>query len=187
MRSILKSTSLVLVLLALVVPLAAYAADGPCPDDPVASQDCYTEYPPYFVVVNRDEEHLADRSGTGCQPFILNHPDCEDCTDPADPACSAIDVDAEVCQAVMAPRGYPAGDLYELCCDCAENPDGDWVYRLRRFDGTFCSPVGEWNEGLPPGTGIELPTPIIVGGLAVIGAGLLAVGILLRRRTVAAR
>jgi hypothetical protein len=40
-----------------------------------------------------------------------------------------------------------------------------------------------WQDGLPPGTGIDLPAPVIVGGLAVIGAGLLAAGILVRRRT----
>ncbi len=186
MRSILRIAALVSVLLALVIPLAGYASNGPCPDDPVASQNCYNTAPPYFVVTNRAEEHLADRPGTGCQPFILMHPDCKDCTNPADLACAAIDVDVEVCQAEMAPRGMPAGDVYELCCDCAANPAGTWVYRIRSFDGTECPDPSEWIEGLPPGTGIDLPAPVIIGGLALIGAGLLAVGILVRRRTLTA-
>jgi hypothetical protein len=39
-----------------------------------------------------------------------------------------------------------------------------------------------WEEGLPPDTGIDLPAPIIVGGLALLGAALLAVGTVMRRR-----
>jgi hypothetical protein len=168
----------------LVIPLATYASNGPCPDDPVASQNCYQTAPPYFVVTNRAEEHISDRPGTGCQPFILNHPDCKDCAD-GDAACTAIDVDVELCQAYMAPQGLPAGDVIEMCCDCATDPGGYWVYRVREFDGSTCPlPAGwAWTEGLPPGTGIDLPAPVIVGGLAILGAGLLAVGILMRRRT----
>lgn len=183
MRLSLRIPAIMLVLLALTVPLAAYAADGPCPDDPVLSETCLTEAPPYFIVTNRSEEHLADRPGTGCQPFILNHPDCLDCTDATDPACSTIDVDVEVCQAVMAPRGLPEGAVYEMCCDCAADPAGTWVYRERYFDGDSCPEPGPWTRGLPPGTGIDLPAPVIISGLALIGAGLLAMGILLRRRT----
>jgi hypothetical protein len=36
---------------------------------------------------------------------------------------------------------------------------------------------------LPPGTGIDLPAPVILGGLVAIGAVLLAAGLLVRRRT----
>jgi len=184
MRVILRLTVLVLVLLILLVPLISYASEGPCPDDPVASQNCNSVAPPYYIVTNRTEEHLVDRPGTGCQPFILKHPDCVDCFDAGGSPCQGIDINVEVCQAVMAPRGLPAGDVYEMCCACATDPDGAWVYRVRQFDGSSCplTTAGEWQEGLPPGTGIDLPTPLIIGGLAVIGAGLLAVGVLVRRR-----
>ena len=129
------------------------------------------------------QAHLTDRPGTGCQPFILANPDCIDCTNAADPACSAIDVDAEVCQAVMAPAGMAAGDVYEMCCNCIADPTGDWVYRMRYFDGSTCSDPGEWMDGLPPGTGIDLPVPIIIGGAVLLGGGLLAAGLLVRRRS----
>jgi hypothetical protein len=39
--------------------------------------------------------------------------------------------------------------------------------------------------GYPPSTGVDLPTPMIVGGVAVLGAGLVAAGILLRRKRAA--
>jgi len=183
MRSLLRISAITLVLLVLTIPLVGYASDGPCPDDPVLSQTCLTEAPPYFIVTNRAEAHLADRPGTGCQPFILANPDCLDCTNDADPACSSIDVDVEVCQAVMAPRGLAEGDVYEMCCNCAIDPDGTWVYRVRYFDGSACPNPGDWMDGLPPGTGIDLPTPFIVGGLALLGVGLLAAGLVVRRRS----
>ncbi len=182
MRSILRISALILVLLTLIMPLAAYA-QVPCPDDPTV--ECYPDAPPYFVVTNRAVAQLTDRPGTGCQPFILAHPDCTDCmsTDPADP-CYLIDVDVEVCQAIMLPRALPAGDLYELCCNCAVDPAGDWVYRVWDYDGTTgCTLVADWQEGLPPGTGIDLPTPVIIGGAVLLGVVLLAAGVLLRRRS----
>jgi hypothetical protein len=183
MRALFRIPAVFLVLVALAIPLAGYASDGPCPDDPELSQTCLDEAPPYFVVTNRSEEHLADRPGTGCQPFILKHPDCLDCTNPSDPNCSTIDVDVEVCQAIMAPRSLEPGDVYEMCCNCATNPDGTWVYRVRRFDGKTCPDPGPWSDGLPPGTGIDFPAPFIVGGLALLGAGLLTTGFIVRRRS----
>ena len=185
MRTILRISALILVLLALMIPLAGHA-QVPCPDDPVASQNCDNEAPPYYVVLNRSEEHLADRPGTGCQPFILEHPDCLDCfVDAGGGTCQAIEIDVEVCQAVMAPRGLPPGDVYEMCCACATNPDGEWVYRIRYFDGSACpvQPGQEWQTGLPPGTGIDLPAPLIIGGAVLLGGGLLAAGLLVRRRS----
>ncbi|MGD8904334.1 MAG: hypothetical protein PVI67_12275 [Anaerolineae bacterium] len=179
MRSILRVSALILVLLALMMPLVAYA-QVPCPDD--LTVECLPDAPPYFVVTNREEEHLADRPGTGCQPFILANPDCKDCA--TDAACLAIDINADVCEAVMAPRGLPAGDVYEMCCACAVDPTGDWVYRVWYFDGSTCTLESEgWEEGLPPGTGIDLPAPLIIGGAVVLGAGLLAAGLLVRRRS----
>lgn len=186
MRPILRTTALVLVLLVLLMPLVAYAKGkppGPCPDDPVASKNCNKKTPPYYVVTNRYEQHLWDRPGSGCQPFILKNPKCTDCANAADPACSAIDVNVDVCQAVMAKKGMPAGQVYEMCCNCAANPKGTWVYRIRTFDGKACPNPGQWNTGLPPGTGIDLPAPLIIGGLAAMGAGFLAAGVLVRRRT----
>jgi hypothetical protein len=181
MRSILRISALILVLLALVMPLAAYA-QVPCPDDPTV--ECYPEAPPYYIVTNRAEAHLTDRPGTGCQPFIMANPDCIDCTNPADPACSVIDIDTDVCQAVMATAGMPAGDVYEMCCNCIADPTGDWVYRVWTYDGATCTLVSEgWLDGLPPGTGIDLPVPLIIGAAVVLGGGLLAAGLLVRRRS----
>lgn len=181
MRSILRISALILVLLALMLPLAANA-QVPCPDDPTV--ECYPDTPPYYVVTNRAEAHLVDRPGSGCQPFILAHPDCIDCTNPLDPDCSAIDVNAEVCVAVMAPRTLPAGTLYEMCCNCIADPTGDWVYREWSFDGSACTLVSDaWQAGLPLGTGIDLPAPLIIGGAVLLGVVLLAAGMLVRRRS----
>jgi hypothetical protein len=183
MRSILRISALILVLLALVVPLAAYA-QVPCPDDPTV--ECFPEAPPYYVVTNRAEAHLTDRPGTGCQPFIMENPDCIDCRNAADPACSVIDVNTDVCIDVMAAQGMEVGDVYEMCCNCILDPDGEWVYRIRYFDGTDCAEAGEWMDGLPPGTGIDLPVPVIIGGAVVLGGALVAAGLLMRRRSLQA-
>ena len=195
MRSIARVIGLVFVLLALVVPLAAYASGGPCPDDPAASQNCDLEAPPYYVVINRSEEHLADRPGTGCQPWILNHPTCIDCTgkecEPGEGmSAGSPDIEAEVCKPMLSVRETDNGAdpiLYEMCCDCTTTA-GSWKYRLREWHADGTCPItqpaeGGWLTGLPPGTGIDLPAPLIIGGLAVIGAGLLAAGVLVRRRT----
>ena len=179
MRPILRAMALILVLLALVSPLMTYAAE-PCPDDPVGSANCNSEAPPWYVVINRSEEAL-DRPGTGCQPIILNHPECTTCTG----ADCDIDIQTEVCQYLPA----AAGDiLYVLCCNCASDPAGSWMFRTYELDGAGgCTVADEgWNAGLPPGTGIDLPAPVIIGGLAVLGLGLLAVGMVMRRRTVSA-
>lgn len=187
MRSILRIAGLLLLALALVAPMMSYASGGPCPDDPVASASCNQTAPPYYVVVNRSEQHLTDRPGTGCQPWILKHPECTNCSSAE---CAAIDVQAEVCGPMLSKRVASDGAdpyIYEMCCDCT-NPDGTWRFRIREWhaDGTcpVINPVeGQWIDGLPPGTGIDLPTPLIVGGLAVLGAVLLAAGVLVRRRS----
>jgi hypothetical protein len=193
MRSILRVTALILVLLALLLPVVSYASGGPCPDDPVASKNCDPEAPPYYVVLNRSEEHLADRPGTGCQPWILNHPECKDCTGKECeylPPVSAgsPDIEAEVCGPMLSMRKMDNGQdpiLYEMCCDCTTT-EGTWKFRIRewRSDGTcpVTQPKEGWITGLPPGTGIDLPVPFIVGGLTIIGVGLLAAGLLVRRR-----
>jgi hypothetical protein len=186
MRSKLRITALILVLIALMVPLVTYASNGgPCPDDPELSLTCAQTAPPYYVVVNRSVDYLPwARPGTGCQPFILANPDCKDCATP-DAACGAIDVEAKLCQPYLRAATGTTETVYEMCCNCATNPDGDWVYRVRTLDDQGNCPITSegWQRGLPPNTGIDLPVPIIVGGLALIGAGLLAAGLLVRRRT----
>jgi hypothetical protein len=175
MRSTWRILALMLVLLLLLVPLAAQA-DGPCPDDP--DIDCYPDTPPFYVVINRDFEDF-NRKGSGCQPIILNNPGCKDC---GLIECTAIDIEGDVCQYLPA----AAGDtLYAMCCDCATDPDGQWWYTEYELDGAGgCTMVSEGPmPGLPPGTGIDLPAPVIIGGLAIIGAVLLGAGLLVRRRT----
>jgi hypothetical protein len=113
----------------------------------------------------------------------MANPDCVDCMSTTDGFCSVIDVDTDVCQAVMAAQAMPVGDVYEMCCNCIADPTGDWVYRIRYFDGTSCPEYGEWLTGLPPGTGIDLPVPLIIAGAALLGGGLLAAGLLVRRRS----
>jgi hypothetical protein len=192
MRSTLRVLALVLVLLALLAPLATFAADGPCPDDPVLSANCSQEAPPFYVVINRSFEDLT-RPGSGCQPIILNNPDCVDCCGD-DAACIAASdqVVEEVCP-LLATRVEWVSEaqteiVYEMCCNCATDPDGTWQYRVRLLQEDGSCPIDPQNDlcydGLPPGTGIDLPAPLIVGGLAVVGAGLLGVGLVLRRRSV---
>jgi hypothetical protein len=71
-----------------------------------------------------------------------------------------------------------------MCCNCpAADPDGVWLYREYELDGLGgCKMVEDWSEGLPPGTGIDLPAPLIVGGLAALGAICLGAGLVIRRR-----
>ncbi len=184
MRSTLRIAALGLVLLALLVPLVTHASNGPCPDDPELSKTCISVAPPYYVVINRSVEYLyPERPGTGCQPIILNHPDCRDCMSAE---CTAIDVEDEVCQYLPRPPVGESHVVYEMCCACEVIPEGEWLVRVRDLQSDGTCPLrdpGEWAEGLPPGTGIDLPAPFIIGGLAAIGAGLLAAGVLVRRRT----
>jgi hypothetical protein len=180
MRPILRITALILVLLALLVPLVTYARQvcpGGCPDDPVGSANCNNTAPPWYVVINREVAAL-DRPGTGCQPIILSHPECTTCTG-AD--CSTIDIQAEVCQNLPAANG---DILYALCCNCASDPAGSFMFRVYTLDGAGgCQLTQDWTTGLPPGTGIDLPAPVIIGGLAVLGLALVGVGMVVRRRT----
>lgn len=188
MRFTWRIAALILLLVVLVVPLTAYASNGKCPDDLELSQDCDAEVPPYYVVINRSVELLDERPGTGCQPWILNHPEITDCMAEAD----TIDFEAEVCTPMLSERVEVGGFdpiIYEMCCDCG-TAEGTWMFRVREWaeDGT-CPVVlqdpdqAEWIVALPPGTGIDLPTPVIVGGLAVLGAALVATGLVVRRRS----
>lgn len=191
MRSTLRITALIVVLLVLLVPLVAQAKGGPCPDDPVASKNCFTQTPPYFVVSNRSFERFGPQYGTGCQPWILENPNCIACdSGSAECDAAAVDVEQIICGYEMPNAGAQDGDtLIEMCCNCpASDPAGTWMWRERTLQlsptGAWeCPNPGPWNEGLPPGTGIDLPAPVIIGGLGVIGAALLAAGLLVRRRT----
>jgi len=60
------------------------------------------------------------------------------------------------------------------------------MYRIWTLDGTGgCTVSTEgWITGLPPGTGIDLPAPVIIGGLVVLGLALISVGMVMRRRRV---
>jgi hypothetical protein len=192
MRSTVRISALVLLLFLLLVPLAVQAdGEGPCPDDHEAFKDCNPEAPPFYVVINRTFEDL-DRAGTGCQPIILENPDCEACCD-ADQACADAEADLEqnVCPLLVAQVDWvdPAQTevVYQMCCDCTQSEDGNWWYRVRLLHQDGTCPIDPDNqgcyEGLPPGTGIDLPAPVIIAGLALMGGALLAGGIVMRRRS----
>jgi hypothetical protein len=166
-------------------------AGANCPDDPELSKDCYPTAPPFYVVMNRQFEDLT-RAGTGCQPIILNHPDCEDCCNLQDPACQAAedDLQTRACP-VLASRvdwSNSTGTeiVYQMCCGSSAACEGKWFYRIRLLQEDGTCPIDPDNSGcydcLPPGTGIDLPAPFIIGGLAAIGAALLAAGVVVRRR-----
>ena len=189
MRSTVKLTALMFMLIALLVPLTSYASGGKCPDDPELSKTCDQEAPPFYVVINRDFEAL-DRPATGCQPIILDFPECTDCCGEDEDCLEAETyLQTEVCPDLAAEVDWTVTDseiLYQLCCDCGTE-DGTWMYRVRllREDGTCdIDPDNDGcYEGLPPGTGIDLPAPLVAGGLAVLGAVMLGVGLVVRRRS----
>ena len=193
MRSVVRIVALLVVLgVLLAVAATAYAQDGccggdpcvgvsltgPCPDDLEASKTCALETPPFYVVINRNVE-CTNRTGTGCAPFILNHPEVTNC------AASTVDVQGELCKDELLGQ-VPVGQtaiLYEMCC----GGTAGWTFRIRLLDNAGNCPIDPdnqgWVAGLPPGTGINLPAPVIVGGLAFLGVALLGVGIVVRRRT----
>jgi hypothetical protein len=201
MRTTFRIVSLVLVLVALLIPFTAFASGGPCtsagpcggggpcPDDPVLSKTCNPDTPPFYVVINRSFEDLT-RTGSGCQPIILKHPDCTDCCG-AGNACTQAsqDVETRVCP-ILANRvdwtttAAPV-TVYEMCCNCATDPKGVWSYTVRELQPSGDCPVDPKMvcvPGLPPDTGIDLPAQFVVGGLAAFGAMLVGVGLVLRRR-----
>jgi hypothetical protein len=161
-----------------------------CPDDPEASKTCFPDTPPFYVVVNRTFEDLS-RRGSGCQPIILKHPDCTDCCNDQDPACmdAALDLETRVCPMLASRVDWSQSTgselVYEMCCDDAPNCKGDkWTYHERMLypDGSCPRDPATCFDCLPPGTGIDLPAPLIVGGLALAGMGLMAAGLVVRRR-----
>jgi hypothetical protein len=200
MRPTVRIAALILVLFLLLAPLTAYASDGgPCPDDWEAFKDCDAETPPFYVVINRTFEDPS-RPATGCQPYILDYPDCKACDDVDACADASMDLETRLCPELATQVAWTGPGhteiVYEMCCACQANPAGDWRFRIRLLDQTGACPVqlGQpgtdpqgWYIGvLPPGTGVDLPVPVIVGGLALVGAGLLAAGVVVRRRTIKA-
>lgn len=190
MRSTLRIAGLLLLLSALLLPLVGFASDGACPDDP--NIPCVSETPPFYVVINRDFEDLT-RTGSGCQPIILNHPDIEDCCGESEALAEAnFDVESNVCP-LLADRVDWESDaqqtviVYQMCCDCTGAAGGEWRYRVRLLNADGTCPIDEQNSGcyedLPPGTGIDLPAPLIIGGLATLGVALVATGMVVRRRS----
>jgi len=173
-------------------PVPDCCAGKNCPDDPELSKECVPSAPPFYVVVNREFEDLT-RPGTGCQPIILKHPDCKDCCNSQDAACldAQKDLETRVCPLLASRVDWSQSTgteiVYEMCCGSPEDCKGKWYYhvRLLKRDGTC--PIDPENEAcfecLPPGTGIDLPAPLIVAGLAVIGIVLLAAALLVRRRS----
>ncbi len=165
--------------------------DADCPDDPELSKDCNPSAPPFYVVVNRQFEDLS-RAGTGCQPIILKHPDCEDCCNLQDPACLAAEEDLQtrVCPVLASRVDWSKSTgtevVYQMCCGSSDVCDGKWFFRIRLLQKDGTCPIDPNNSGcydcLPPGTGIDLPAPFIIGGLAAIGVVLLAAAWVLRRR-----
>ena len=162
-----------------------------CPDNPELSKNCVSVAPPFYVVTNRTFEDLS-RPGTGCQPIILNHPDCKDCCNLENAACNAVETDmmTRVCPLLAKRVDWSQSSgretVYQMCCGETPLCQGNkWSYRIRELlpDGTCPIRDETCYSCLPPGTGIDLPAPVIVGGLAVLGLALMGVGMVLRRRT----
>ena len=163
-----------------------------CPDDPEATKSCHADAPPFYVVINRQFQDLS-RPGTGCQPIILKNPGCTDCCDLQDPGCQDVldEMENRVCP-LLASRvdwSQVTGDVlvYQMCCGSPAECEGMWFYYIRELhpDGTCpiaSAPNDQCFDCLPPGTGIDLPAPVIIGGLVSIALGLLVAGLLLRRR-----
>jgi hypothetical protein len=72
------------------------------------------------------------------------------------------------------------GTLYQI-------HTGSYVVFTIRWTGNMCEmTVGEQRPGYPPNTGVDLPAPLVYGGVAFAGIALLAGGLLLRRKHTAA-
>lgn len=72
---------------------------------------------------------------------------------------------------------YMGGDLYQIF------PSSYRYHVVTYYSATDCRVTATYDyAGYPPSTGVELPTPYIVGGVALVGVGLVAAGLFLRRR-----
>jgi len=72
---------------------------------------------------------------------------------------------------------YNGGDLYQLF------PASYRYHVITWYSMDDCRVTATYDyAGYPPSTGIEVGTPYIVGGVALLGAGLVAAGLLIRRK-----
>ncbi|MCJ7718101.1 MAG: hypothetical protein MUO54_16490 [Anaerolineales bacterium] len=76
---------------------------------------------------------------------------------------------------------YAGGDLYQIF------PDSYRYHVVTWYSVDDCRVTATYDyAGGPPYTGVDVPTPYIVGAVALAGAGLLAAGIMIRRKKVTA-
>lgn len=75
---------------------------------------------------------------------------------------------------------YNGGDLYQLF------PASYRYHVVTFYSLDDCRVTATYDyAGYPPSTGVEIGTPYIVGGVALLGAGLVAAGLLIRRKRAA--
>ena len=75
---------------------------------------------------------------------------------------------------------YNGGYLYQIF------PSSYSYHEITWYSASDCRITSTANyAGYPPGTGVDLPAPYIIGAVAVVGAGLLAVGLVIRRKRIA--
>lgn len=72
---------------------------------------------------------------------------------------------------------YSGGDLYQIF------PASYRYHVVTWYSVDDCRITASYDyAGYPPSTGLEIGTPFIVGGVALLGAGLVTAGLLIRRR-----
>ncbi len=72
---------------------------------------------------------------------------------------------------------YSGGDLYQLF------PASYRYHVVTFYSADDCRVTATYDyAGYPPSTGVGIGTPYVVGGIALLGAGLVAAGLLLRRK-----
>jgi hypothetical protein len=75
---------------------------------------------------------------------------------------------------------YNGGDLYQIF------PSSYRYHVVTYYSSLDCRVTATYDyAGYPPSTGVEVPTPYIVGGVALVGVGLVAAGLMIRRRKLA--
>jgi hypothetical protein len=72
---------------------------------------------------------------------------------------------------------YLGGNLYEIF------PDSYTLHVITYYSASDCRVTSSTDfAGFPPDTGVNIPTPVIVAGAALAGAGLVAAGIFLKNK-----